>query len=92
MTNAFNSVSRGVIFQELHVEGGDIIQFIPFVHALYTLEFPLFYNHNNHDGDVIVTPSTMGTHQGDYLGGALFALTHFRALHSITSHLLSYLF
>ncbi len=86
MANAFNSLSRRVIFQEFHVEGGDIIQLIPFVHAFNTLESPLFYSHNNHDGDVIVIPSAMGTHQGDPLGGALFALTHFKALHSIANH------
>jgi hypothetical protein len=52
----------------------------------------LFYNHHNCDGDVIVIPSTMGTHQGDTLGEALFALAHLRALSSITSHFPSYLF
>jgi hypothetical protein len=31
----------------------------------------------------------MGTRQGDPLGGALFALAYFRALHSTTSHFLS---
>jgi hypothetical protein len=34
----------------------------------------------------------MGIHQGDRLGGALFALTHFRALCFTTSHFPSYLF
>jgi hypothetical protein len=33
----------------------------------------------------------MGTHQNDPMGGALFTLTHFRALRS-TSHFPSYLF
>jgi len=28
----------------------------------------------------------MGTHQGDPWGGALFALAHFRALHSTINH------
>jgi hypothetical protein len=28
----------------------------------------------------------MGTYQGDPLGGALFILTHFKALHSTSSH------
>jgi hypothetical protein len=60
--------------------------------TFYTLEYPLSYSHNNCDGDVIVVPSTMGIHQRDFLGGALFALTHFRALHSIASHFPSYLF
>jgi hypothetical protein len=92
MANAFNSMSKEVIFQKLHVKGGDIIQLIPFVHAFYTFESPLFYSHNNDDDDVIVIPSTMGTHQGDPLGRALFALTHFRALHFIVSHFPSYLF
>jgi hypothetical protein len=34
----------------------------------------------------------MGTYQGDLLGGALFALAHFKALHSTTSHFPSYIF
>jgi putative effector of murein hydrolase len=40
----------------------------------------------------MVIPSTMGTHQSDPLGGALFALTHFRALCFTTSHFPFYLF
>jgi hypothetical protein len=50
--NAFNLVSKGVIFQELRATGGDIIQLIPFVHAFYAFEFPLFCNHHNHEGEV----------------------------------------
>ncbi len=53
---------------------------------------PLFYNHCNYEGDVMVIPFAMGTYQGDPLGKALFALVHFRALHFITSHFPSYLF
>jgi len=34
----------------------------------------------------------MGTRQSDPLGGALFTLTHFMALHSITIHFPSCLF
>ncbi len=52
----------------------------------------MVYNHHNCEGDVIVIPSIMGTHQGDPLGGALFALAHFRALHSIANHFPSCLF
>ncbi len=48
--------------------------------------FLLFYNHCSCENNVIVIPSTMGTCQGDPLGGALFALTHFKALHSIANH------
>jgi hypothetical protein len=62
------------------------MRFVPFVRAFYAFESPLFYNHHNHEGDVIVIPFIMGTHLGDPLGGALFALAHFRALHSITRY------
>jgi hypothetical protein len=40
----------------------------------------------------MVIPSTMGIHQGDPLGGALLAVTHFKALHFITSCFLSCVF
>jgi len=51
-----------------------------------------FYNHCNHEGDVTLIPFTMGTHQGDPLGRAILALTHFKALCFTTSHFPSYLF
>jgi hypothetical protein len=54
--------------------------------AFYAFEFPLFYNHRNHDGNVMIIPFAMGTHQNDHLGRALFALTHLRALCSMISH------
>jgi hypothetical protein len=71
VANAFNLVSRGVIFQELRVANGDILQFVPFVCALYTFESFLFYKHHNPKGDVIIIPFTMGTRQGDPLGGTI---------------------
>ncbi len=79
-------ISRGVIFQKLHVASGDITQFIPFVCAFYAFESPLFDSHRNHESDVIVILFAMGTCQGDPLGGALFAIAHFKALCSTTSH------
>jgi hypothetical protein len=36
------------------------MQLIPFVRAFYAFEFPLFYNHHNREGDVIVIPFAMG--------------------------------
>jgi len=90
VANTFNSVSNEVIFQELYAACGDIIQLIPFICAFYTFESPLFYSH--HENDVVIIPSAMGTHQGDFLGEALFALAHFRALHSTTNHFPSCLF
>jgi hypothetical protein len=62
MTNPFNLMSRGIIFQKLCATGGDIIQLIPFVHAFYAFDSPFFYNHHNCEGKVMVIPSTMGTH------------------------------
>jgi hypothetical protein len=90
--NAFKLVSRRVIFQKLHAIGREIIQFIPFVHAFYAFESPLFYHHYSCESDVIIIPSAMGTYQGDLLRGALFALTHFKAMHSTTNQFLSCLF
>jgi hypothetical protein len=85
-------MSRGVIFQKLCVASGDIIQLIPFFRAFYAFESSMFYSHRNSDGNIIVIPFAMGTHQGDLLKGALFALIHLRALHFTISHFLSCLF
>jgi hypothetical protein len=83
---------RGQIFLKLHAIGEDIIQFIPFVRAFYAFESPLFCNHRSHEGDVIIIPFAMGTHQGDPLGRALFLLAHFKVLCSIVIHFPSCLF
>jgi hypothetical protein len=92
VANAFNLMLRGVIFKKLHAASGNIMQFIPFVHAFYAFEFPLFYNHHNRESDVTVIPFAMGTYQGDPLGGPLCTFTHFGVLHIITSHFLFCLF
>jgi hypothetical protein len=68
------------------------MQLIPFVLALYAFESPLFYSHSNHVGDVLIIFSTMGIHESDSLGRALFALAHFRALRFTTNHFFSCLF
>jgi hypothetical protein len=85
-------MSKRVIFQELCAVGGDVIQFIHFVRAFYAFKFPLFYNHRNHEGDVTIIPSTMGIHQGDPFGRALFTLAHFKALRFIANNFPSCLF
>jgi hypothetical protein len=54
--------------------------------------FLLFYSHCNHEGNVIVILSAMGTCQGDFLGGILFTLAHFKALCCTVSHFPSCLF
>ncbi len=80
MANAFNVVPRGIIFQECRATSGDIIQLIPFVHAFYAFESPLFYNHHNHEGDVTIIPFAMGTRQGDPLG----CIIHFSPFYGFT--------
>ncbi len=92
MANAFNSMSKGVIFEKLCVTCGDIIQFIPLVRAFYAFEFPLFYSHHNCESNVTIIPFTMGIRQGDPLGRALFTLAHFKTLCFIVNHFPSYLF
>jgi hypothetical protein len=64
----------------------------PFCSCILCIWITLFYSHHNCENNVIVLPSTMGTRQGDPLGGALFALIHFRVLHSIDNHFPSCLF
>jgi len=68
MANIFDLVLKGVKFQEFRATCGDIIQLIPLLCAFYAFEFPLFYNHHNHEGDVTFIPFAMGTHQSDPLG------------------------
>jgi hypothetical protein len=85
-------MSKWVIFQELHVVCGNIIQFIRFVCAFYASESPLFYNHHNREGNIIIIPSITRTQQGGPLGRALFILAHFRALCSIANRFPSYVF
>jgi hypothetical protein len=85
-------VKRNYILRPLCNLGEDIIQFIPFVRAFYAFESPLFYNHHNHESNVIIIVFTMGTCQSDLLRRELFALTHFKALCSIISCFPSCLF
>jgi len=92
LANAFNLVSRKVIFQKLPIANGNIIHLIPIVCAFYAFEYPMFYNYHNCESNVIVIPPTMGTRQGEPLGKTLFALAHFKALHSTINCFLSYLF
>jgi len=68
------------------------MQFIPFDRAFNAFEFTLFYSHRNCGSNVIVILFAMGTYQDDPLGGALFALAHFRPLHFIANHFPSCLF
>jgi hypothetical protein len=62
-------MSRKIIFQKLCVVGEDVIKFLPFVCASYAFEYPLFYSHRNHEGDVIIIPFATGICQSDLGGG-----------------------
>jgi len=52
----------------------------------------LFNNHCNYEGDVVAISFAMGTCQGDPLGGALFALIHYKTLLFRANQFHSYLF
>jgi hypothetical protein len=73
-------MSKGVIFLKLRLASGNIIQLILIVHAFYAFEYPMFFSHHNHENNITIIPYTMGTHQSNPLGGALFALTHLKVL------------
>jgi len=60
-------VKRGHISKTLCSKWGHIFTTL-FVH-FFTFESPLFYNHHSRESNVTIIPSTMGTHQGDHLGG-----------------------
>jgi hypothetical protein len=45
-----------------HAIMGTSYNLILFVYTFYAFEYPLFYSHHNRDGDIMVIPSTMGTH------------------------------
>ncbi len=54
--------------------------------AFYAFEFPLLYNHRNHNGNVTIIPFAMGTHQNDHLERALSTLTHLKAICFMINH------
>ncbi len=64
-----------VMFQELCVVVGDIIEVISFVHNFYASKPSFSYKLHNLKGDVIIL-LTMGTPQGGPFGEPLFALAH----------------
>jgi hypothetical protein len=93
MVDVFNLVSKGVIFQEIHVAGVDIIQLIPFVHAFYAFKSLLFYSHHNHESDVTIIPFAMGIPQGDPVGGGGGGgIIHFNPFLGFTFYIYSFPF
>ena len=68
--NAFNSVNRETIFEEL--QASPLSAIFPFVRAFYALSGRLLYCPI--DGGLSIISSANGTRQGDPLAGPLFAL------------------
>ncbi|KAL2634830.1 hypothetical protein R1flu_006309 [Riccia fluitans] len=83
--NAFNTISREALFHELRATTSSLDQLFPFVHSFYACRSPLYFSHRSHEDEVSLLSSESGTHQGDPLGGALFALAHLRALRTTAS-------
>jgi hypothetical protein len=62
--NAFNTISKKVIFEKLCVVGGQLFQLFLFVQSFYAQWVPLFFNHHSHMGDLLVIHYLEGTCQG----------------------------
>jgi len=63
-----------VKFQKLRAISGIIVQFIPFLCLFYAIESPLYYSQHKHESNVIIIPSTMGTHQATPRKGTIRSL------------------
>ncbi|KAL2608123.1 hypothetical protein R1flu_026696 [Riccia fluitans] len=90
--NAFNTVSREALFLELCTAIGSLYQLFPFVRSFYAHHLPLYFSHCPGEDEVTVLSSESGIHQGDPLGGALFALAHLRAFRTVASEHPLYMF
>jgi hypothetical protein len=47
VVNAFNFMSRKVMFLKLQEAKGETTQFIPFIHTFYVYETPLYFTHHS---------------------------------------------
>jgi len=91
ITNNFNLLSRGVIFQKLHAIGGNIIQFIPFIMHSMHLSFFCFIviiimKAMSYSSHLPCDPSRWSH------GRRTICFSLFGALHSTTGHFPFYLF
>lgn len=76
VSNAFNLVDRGVVFEELRASS--LPELIPFVRSFYGSPSRLLYE--GAQGVVTTLASSTGTRQGDPVAGPLFAMALQRAL------------
>ncbi len=81
IANAFNTISRKTIFQELRATRGLIVTTFLFVRSFYGLHVPLYFNHHSSSRALFVILFSMGTCQGDPLVGPFFTFVHFCTLH-----------
>jgi hypothetical protein len=54
VANAFNTISKKVIFEELCIIGRQLFQLFLFVLSFYAQWIPFFFNHHSHMGDLSV--------------------------------------
>ena len=92
VANAFNTVSRSAIFEDLREAGGSLEALIPYCRAFYANPSPLLYSNLSPPYGCHVLSSTNGTRQGDPLGGPLFALAHSRAIRAVAQEFPQLLF
>jgi len=63
-----------------------IAQLLFFVCFFHIFESPLYFTHCNQKSDVTNIALPTSTHQGDLLGGAMFAIANFLLLRTTTNH------
>jgi hypothetical protein len=56
------------------------VNIVPFTKLFYGVHSSLYYQHGLHVEGVIIIESSLGTRQGDPLGGPLFTLAHYQTL------------
>jgi hypothetical protein len=76
--NAFNSIFWVIIFKKLCDAKGLLLNIAVFIKLFYVIHFSLCYQCGWHFEGVIIIESSLGTKQGDSLGGPLFVLAHYR--------------
>jgi len=59
---------------------GPLASIIPFTMLFYGVHYPIYYQHGQHEEEVINIESSLCMKEGDPLGGLLFALTHYQTL------------
>ncbi len=75
--NTFNNIFQIIIFRKLCDVKGPLANIVPFIMLFYGVHSFSYYQHGRHVEGVTIIESSLGTRQGDSLGGSLFVLAHY---------------